>query len=37
MPWKVDFYEDTDGNAPVEVFLEGLAEAQRNKLVALIE
>jgi len=37
MPWKVDFYEDADGHAPVEMFLDGLTETQRNKLVALIE
>lgn len=37
MLWKVDFYEDTKGNAPVEEFLDGLTEKQRNKLVALIE
>ncbi len=37
MVWSVDFYEDAEGSAPVEEFLDGLSEAQRNKLVALIE
>lgn len=37
MRWKVGFYEDADGKAPVEEFLDSLAAKQRNKLVALIE
>jgi hypothetical protein len=28
MAWTVDFYEDADGNAPVEIFL---TVCQRNK------
>ena len=37
MAWKVDFYEDQEGNAPVEEFLDGLPEKQSAKLVALIK
>jgi hypothetical protein len=36
MAWAVDFYEDADGNAPVEVFLNGLSKKQRAKLLGLI-
>ena len=36
MAWTVDFYEDADGNAPVETFLDGLAKKQRAKLLGLI-
>jgi phage-related protein len=32
-----EFYDDADGNTPVETFLDGLTEKQRNKLVALVE
>ena len=34
--WTVDFYEDADGNAPVEVFLNGLPKKHRAKLLGLI-
>lgn len=37
MAWPVDFYEDAAGNAPVEVFLDGLTQKQRAKLLGLIE
>jgi phage-related protein len=36
MAWTVDFYEDADGNAPVEEFLDGLPKKQRAKLLGLI-
>jgi phage-related protein len=32
----VDFYEDADGDAPVEVFLNGLPKKHRAKLLGLI-
>ncbi len=37
MAWKVDFYEDGDGNAPVEEFLESLPDKQKAKLIALLK
>jgi len=37
MAWQVDFYEDLQGNAPVEAFLDGLPEKQRAKLLAAIK
>ncbi len=37
MVWTVGFYEDVDGNAPVEIFLDGLPKQQRAKAVALIK
>ena len=37
MAWPVDFYEDTAGDAPVEIFLDGLTQKQRAKLLALIK
>ena len=37
MAWQVDFYEDAQGNAPVEAFLDGLTEKQRAKLLAAIK
>ena len=37
MAWQVDFYEEGDGSAPVEVFLEGLSKQQRAKALALIK
>ena len=37
MAWQVDFYEDVQGNAPVETFLDGLPEKQRTKLLAAIK
>src|SRR6266851_2274486 len=36
MAWTVDFYEDADGDAPVEVFLNGLPKKHRAKLLGLI-
>ena len=36
MLWTVDFYEDADGSAPVEVFLDGLSKKHRAKLLGLI-
>lgn len=36
MAWTVDFYEDADGNAPVEEFLDDLPKKQRAKLLGLI-
>jgi phage-related protein len=36
MPWVVDFYEDADGDAPVEAFLDGLPKKHRAKLLGLI-
>ena len=35
MTWKVDFYEE-DGKAPVEEYLDDLAQQQRAKVLALI-
>lgn len=37
MAWQVDFYEDVQGNAPVEAFLDRLPEKQRTKLLAAIK
>lgn len=37
MQWAVDFYEDEEGAAPVEDFLDGLPKKQRAKLIALTE
>ncbi len=37
MPWKVDFYEETDGRAPVEEFLDDLPERVRAKGLAIIK
>ncbi len=37
MAWQVDFYEDVQGGAPVEAFLDGLPEKQRAKLLAAIK
>jgi len=36
MAWVVDFYEEPDGSAPVEEFLDGLPAKHRGKLLALI-
>jgi phage-related protein len=36
MAWVVDFYEDADGNAPVEAFLNSLPKKHRAKLLGLI-
>jgi hypothetical protein len=35
--WKVDFYQEPDGAAPVEAFLEALSVERRAKALALIE
>jgi hypothetical protein len=35
-PWRVEFYESTDGRCPVPAFLDGLGEPARAKVVALI-
>lgn len=37
MVWQVDFYQESDGRAPVEVFLDGLSKPQRAKALALIK
>ena len=37
MEWQVDFYEDADGNVPVQEFLDGLPEKQRAKVLALVK
>jgi hypothetical protein len=37
MEWNVDFYEEPDGSAPVESFLNGLPKPQRAKALALIK
>jgi phage-related protein len=37
MAWVVDFYEDEEGNAPVEEYLDGLTVQQRVKVLALIK
>lgn len=37
MAWTVDFYEEPDGSAPVESFLDGLSVQQRAKALALIK
>ncbi len=37
MAWRVDFYEDAQGNAPLEDFLDGLPKKQRAKVLGLIE
>jgi phage-related protein len=36
MAWIVDFYEEAEGNAPVEAFLNGLPKKHRAKLLGLI-
>jgi phage-related protein len=35
--WKVDFYQEPDGAAPVETFLQGLSVERRAKALALIQ
>jgi hypothetical protein len=37
MTWTVDFYEEPDGSAPVESFLDGLPKQQRAKALALVK
>jgi hypothetical protein len=37
MAWQVDFYEEEDGNAPVEDFLDSLPRQQKAKALALIK
>jgi hypothetical protein len=36
MAWVVEFYQEPDGDAPVEQFLDGLPTKHRAKLLALI-
>lgn len=36
MAWAVEFYEDPQGNAPVEAFLDALPNKHRAKLIGLI-
>lgn len=36
MAWMIEFYEDEQGNAPVETFLESLPKQQRAKVLAII-
>ncbi len=36
MTWRVDFYEDVNGDAPVETFLNSLSDKERAKVMALI-
>lgn len=36
MAWRVDFYQETDGSAPVEEFLESLSVNSRAKALAVI-
>jgi hypothetical protein len=36
MAWTVEFYQDADGAAPVEAFLNGLPKKHRAKLLGLI-
>jgi hypothetical protein len=35
--WKVDFYQEPDGAAPVESFLDSLSVERRAKALALIQ
>lgn len=37
MRWQVDFYEDSDGSAPVEDFLNSLPQPARAKGMAIIK
>ena len=37
MVWKVDFYEDEDGFAPVEDFIAGLSREHEAKALAIIK
>src|ERR1700719_224887 len=37
MPWRVDFYTDESGHAPVEQYLANLAVPHRAKALALIK
>ncbi len=37
MIWTVDFYQETDGSAPVEEFLDSLSPAGRAKALALLQ
>jgi hypothetical protein len=36
LAWRVDFYEEEGGSAPVEDFLESLSKKQRAKALAVI-
>jgi hypothetical protein len=37
MAWTVEFYEEANGSAPVEAFLDGLPTKQRAKALALVK
>ncbi len=37
MAWQVDFYEEEDGSAPVEEFLDNLPKQQKAKALALVK
>jgi hypothetical protein len=37
MAWQVDFYEEEDGSAPVEDFLDDLPKQQRAKALARVK
>lgn len=37
MAWQVDFYEEEDGRAPVEEFLDSLPRQQKAKALALVK
>lgn len=37
MDWKVDFYQEPDGAAPVESFMDSLSVQRRAKALALIQ
>ncbi len=37
MAWQVDFYEEEDGSAPVEEYLDNLPKQQRARAMALVK
>lgn len=37
MPWDIDFYAEDDGSLPVKVWLDGLPEAVRGKVIARVD
>lgn len=37
MAWMAEFYEEPDGSAPVEIFLDGLPKQQWAKALALVK
>jgi len=37
VPWQVEFYEEPDGTAPVEDFLESLSIERRAKALAILQ